>query len=1210
MVSIDNILRVRKSGRLLSQEAGELMRMNIPKNGTTISTLTAFFLLLVMPLFFAASESAALDNPHVPNNTVNCATCHITNPPAGWWTDQGQAGGLCGQCHNAAAAMGTDVTTHVSTKYGNVILQCTDCHNPHYQRQFRLFKDPSYLYQGRISAVTSTTMTQDLTYTGAASWTDNQWAGMLLVPDVRYPGYNYRILSNTGTMITIDTGATGADAINLTYAKPGATFAIVYGKLVKESVWGKVVRFFRKTGANSFADGDATVDGICQVCHTQTIAFNSSGTLEDPTNKHPKNVAGTDCKSCHTHTNNFKAACNACHGYPPIDATAGGPSGLADNNGATAGGTTGSTTPGAHARHVTTEGISCASCHVNSAGLGATHNNGDLNVTLGFYLFNGAVQGGSYNGQTTVNYNATATTPATTTSKLGGLTCGTVYCHSTVQGLGGTGAPTYKTPSWTNALPNNVICGSCHNDNTETAGAAHTGVIMSSGTHTKHVSSSGYSMPCSSCHSVAGSGTSSHVNYTINVAIEANYGGTYGGDTANTGTHTPGQGYGTCSTTYCHSTGTATPAYTAPVWGGTVVCGDCHGADATTPPSSSSHAKHVGSSSVYKFNCKKCHSTTVDSTAADSTTKPGIVDKSVHVMNKTRDVNLNTSDPLVGSLATNSGTDCTNIYCHSTGKAADVPTVQLPAAYSGTHYSTVTWGATTITCASCHGKTATVAGMPDYTSVGTGQATSNSHSKHVNQASDCGICHTDTTTTGTAIKAASTLHINQIRNVNFAASFDQNAGTNSDNYSTLNKTCSSISCHGPGTPQWGGASQTCSSCHVGTGDLNDYTWNNYAGTAARIDSTQWGYSGHGKTTGSYDVTLNPAANLPAAAGAGDPCLYCHDGTGVAHGDATNVFRLRNFADATFGKNGACMKCHGTGQAGVDPDGSGTVYATKTATKKVDKYHFGTQHSDPLGLNGGLFCWDCHDPHGDSTGAAGPIAMVQLNPAQASNATTGAPTTATSNAVTFTARSAASDYGSNVATKICNVCHTYKAADPNKMVHYYNTTPFTDNHNSGTVCTQCHKHGADTTYNGDAFKGVGCNGCHDYDTRIGISWGTGFTAQAVEGFGAHQKHIDHIKARFTVTLNPNTDTFGAGAAAAVCGTCHTNAGANHTTGGGTRLIDFGGGTYKEGGAAGFSFVFGASNPAYSGVTGSSSSVNPKSCSNISCHFQTTPVWSAY
>ncbi len=90
MVSTDNILRVRKSGRSLSTEAGEIMRMNIPKNGSTISTMTAFFILLVMPLFFAATESAALDNPHISNNTVNCSTCHITNPPAGWWTDPGR----------------------------------------------------------------------------------------------------------------------------------------------------------------------------------------------------------------------------------------------------------------------------------------------------------------------------------------------------------------------------------------------------------------------------------------------------------------------------------------------------------------------------------------------------------------------------------------------------------------------------------------------------------------------------------------------------------------------------------------------------------------------------------------------------------------------------------------------------------------------------------------------------------------------------------------------------------------------------------------------------------------------------------------------------------------------------------------------------------------------------------------------------------------
>ncbi|OGW42016.1 MAG: hypothetical protein A2X57_10820 [Nitrospirae bacterium GWD2_57_8] len=97
----------------------------------------------------------------------------------------------------------------------------------------------------------------------------------------------------------------------------------------------------------------------------------------------------------------------------------------------------------------------------------------------------------------------------------------------------------------------------------------------------------------------------------------------------------------------------------------------------------------------------------------------------------------------------------------------------------------------------------------------------------------------------------------------------------------------------------------------------------------------------------------------------------------------------------------------------------------------------------------------------------------------------------------------------------------------------------------------------------------------------------------------------------MTLDPNADTFGTGAAAAVCGTCHTNTGANHSTsGGGTRSINFGDGTYKEGGAAGFDFRFGAINPLYNGVVGQSSSVNPKTCSNISCHFKATPVWSAY
>jgi hypothetical protein len=64
----------------------------------------------------------------------------------------------------------------------------------------------------------------------------------------------------------------------------------------------------------------------------------------------------------------------------------------------------------------------------------------------------------------------------------------------------------------------------------------------------------------------------------------------------------------------------------------------------------------------------------------------------------------------------------------------------------------------------------------------------------------------------------------------------------------------------------------------------------------------------------------------------------------------------------------------------------------------------------------------------------------------------------------------------------------------------------------------------------------------------------------------------------------------------------------------RSINFGDGAFKMGGAAGKSLLFGADlpaqNPIYSGVSGTSSATTAKTCSNISCHYFTTPVWSAY
>jgi hypothetical protein len=42
----------------------------------------------------------------------------------------------------------------------------------------------------------------------------------------------------------------------------------------------------------------------------------------------------------------------------------------------------------------------------------------------------------------------------------------------------------------------------------------------------------------------------------------------------------------------------------------------------------------------------------------------------------------------------------------------------------------------------------------------------------------------------------------------------------------------------------------------------------------------------------------------------------------------------------------------------------------------------------------------------------------------------------------------------------------------------------------------------------------------------------------------------------------------------------------------------------------SYQFGAAAPVYNGVVGVSSATTLKSCSNLSCHFDSTPVWSAY
>ncbi len=132
-----------------------------------------------------------------------------------------------------------------------------------------------------------------------AGWTENQFQGLLLVPNslIRY---TYTIVSNTSNTITVD------GPMDLRYAEAGDIFQISGIK-----TGDKAVKFFNSTGTNSFADGDTEYDGICEVCHTETAHFRNDGLGTDQNHTNMgAGIPGGNCMDCHNHENGFRASCD------------------------------------------------------------------------------------------------------------------------------------------------------------------------------------------------------------------------------------------------------------------------------------------------------------------------------------------------------------------------------------------------------------------------------------------------------------------------------------------------------------------------------------------------------------------------------------------------------------------------------------------------------------------------------------------------------------------------------------------------------------------------------------------------------------------------------------------------------------------------------------------------------------------------------------
>ncbi len=722
--------------------------------------------------------------------------------------------------------------------------------------------------------------------------------------------------------------------------------------------------------------------------------------------------------------------------------------------------------------------------------------------------------------------------------------CSTSYCHSNATSLTSPyGAPNTDLVWGTGTAD----CSSCHTG--PPTGPDYTNGSPKANSHSTHTVTNSFN--CIECHN-------STVDNANNIATPANHlNQTYDVSGAEIGSYTSNTK--TCNTVYCHGSTLTAGADTSPTWGTTVTCGDCHGASATTPPTAGSHERHAGSGTFgtgqqgLGLACTECHGTTAGGTG--------------HV-NKDVSWDLSAIDTAATYQGLNSGStgakapsgtygSCNNVYCHSD--------VQADGGNAGPqNYATPTWGGS-VTCDSCHG----TAGNGD------GQPATGSHTAHVaNNSFACSTCHN-------GAGDETTLHANQTINISIDTAYDAGAAAYSQGSHTPGSggygSCSSITCHGSGTPTWGGT-VTCQDCHLGTGDVDDYTFSNFGSgmTMAQIDSTEWTSTGHGRTTGTYNVSGNAAAGLS--------CEYCHDDT-VAHGTSTNPFRLANYNAGGNGWNDTCFACHQTGSTGYDPDGAGPL-ALKNSTLKIDKYHYGTKHGATN--DGGSLCFDCHDPHGDSN-----IYMIHDNVTKDKADTYGTPST--TGAPVFTANTTGTDYAKSSApfNGVCNVCHT-------TTNHY--TSSSGDGHNSGTKCTTCHTHSGDTTVDGNAFspQGGACNACHGYPPTIGD--GKAYMDGVGESKGAHTQHVNHLLNLTGYTLDPQNDSFGDAKWQAICGTCHY--GATHET-------NLAGQTDNSSARhiqVDPQYQFDPVNlPTYNGVPGTSSTVNLKSCSSVRCHFKDSPGW---
>jgi hypothetical protein len=301
------------------------------------TSVLVIFIGTIVALAFHLVAIAAIDAPHNEANNISCGNCHgqgLLQSP--FWGGVMSFDELCQYCHTASSCPLPEITgpqgmTHTDSN-GDALAECRTCHDPHYQKQ-KNYKNTDasnlYLATGTITGCADNgDGTSTLTYsliTYKTGWDAAKIIGKtdtcrsaIIFPNVGKLGYNYPVtgINELDKEITVKGNATP-----LYQYIDSSTFAIMYGQFIKDSINDRAVKFFDKTGPNSYGDGDTIYDGICEVCHTLTDHYRNDGGGGDQNHSNVGGADGTNCISCHNHVDGLVhgggsgTGCEACHGH-------------------------------------------------------------------------------------------------------------------------------------------------------------------------------------------------------------------------------------------------------------------------------------------------------------------------------------------------------------------------------------------------------------------------------------------------------------------------------------------------------------------------------------------------------------------------------------------------------------------------------------------------------------------------------------------------------------------------------------------------------------------------------------------------------------------------------------------------------------------------------------------------------------------------------